>query len=204
MQSGTERIDWRGRPYFCKLPDGAQHPRFAYIDFFGPSTTAAGPVPLKPHQLRLHINFSAPHEAVLRVDFGDGTHWQRTVTQQTPAVDVVHTYAPTPHAFLLVTLRDKTGYLAVEGEGPFRAPLNGPRTRYCAYIADGKGGTLSATTSLSCATAERLDARYASSWPGHPPPGYHCSHSGLPPWGSDTEVDTCTNGSRAFVYTSNP
>jgi hypothetical protein len=116
---------------------------------------------------------------------------------------VVHTYEPTPNAFILVTLRDKAGYLALEGIGPLRAPLSGPRTRECAYIGEGKGGRVSATPSLPCAQAERLYRHYASNYPPGNPRGYRCRSYGLPPWGSDAGVTSCTSGARAFVFTSN-
>jgi len=201
-----ERIDYGGHPYFCKLPAPVARDGRGGVDFFGPTTVAAGSVPLGPHAQRIYINVFTPRPAVLRVDFGDGTHWQRAVAVKPGGenVNVVHSYAPTSHAFLLVTLRDKSGYLAVEGEGPFRAPLAGPRTRYCTYIADGKGGTLSATKSLPCATAEQLYSSYNSNYPHGAPHGYHCRESGLPPWGSDVNVVSCTSGTRAFVFTSNP
>jgi len=200
-----QRIDYKGAPYYCTLPSPASD-KSATIDFFGPSTVAAGPVPLRPHQVRLHMDVFTRYPAVLRVDFGDGTHWQRSVKPGEPAIDVVHTYAPTPDAYILATLRDKTGYLAVEGEGPLSVPLQTPRTRYCTTIAAGKGGTLSATATLSCADAERLYAHYreVSAGAQGAPSGYHCDASGLPPYGSDIGVETCTNGTRAFVFTSNP
>ena len=197
----TGMIDWKGHPFYCKLPSPVHRAAGAGIDFTGPTTVSATRVPLQPHQLRVHISFGAPAPAVLRVDFGDGSHWQRSVTPSPASVDVVHTYAPTPRAIILVTLRDKTGYLALEGIGPFRAPVAGPRTRYCAYIADGKGGRLSATPSLTCAQAKALFARVT--YPHGSPPGYRCRTVGLPPWGSDAGVTTCTNGARAFLFTTN-
>ncbi len=193
------QIDFRSRPYFCKLPAPTDRHGRAGIDFFGPTTTAAGPVPLGPHALRIYMNVWTPRPAVLRVDFGDGAHWQRAVPRgQSQFFNVVHGYAPTENAFILVTLRDKTGYLAVEGEGPFRAPLPGPRPRYCSRVTNGKGGWLTATTSLTCTEAERL---FAESETSHPH-GYRCVETGLGPWGSDTGVYTCRRGTREFVYTT--
>ena len=201
-RAAHELVDYRGRGYFCKLPAPVDVHGRGGVDFFGPTTAAAGSVPLGPHQLRIYMSVFSDHPAVLRVDFGDGTHWERKVAanRRGKSVDVVHSYAPTRHAFLLVTLRDKAGYLAVEGEGPFRAPLAGPRTRYCAYEAEGKGGTLTATKSLTCAKAERLYAAYRR----NKLRGYRCRGYGLGPLGSDVGVESCTNGGRAFVYTSVP
>lgn len=201
-QEAGERIDYGGHPYFCELPEPVAQDGKGGVDFFGPTTVSAGSVPLRPHQVRIYINVFTPRPAVLRVDFGDGKHWQRAVaaSRRGDNFNVVHSYAPTPDAFLLVTLRDKSGYLAVEGEGPFRAPLAGPRTRYCTHEGDGKGGTLSATTSLTCAQAERL----YSALRRNELRGYRCRSYWLGPYGSDVGVESCTSGNRAFVYTSVP
>ena len=201
-RAADERIDYGGHEYFCKLPAPVDVHGRGGVDFFGPTTAAAGSVPLGPHQLRIYMNVFTDHPAVLRVDFGDGTHWERAMAANRRGVfvNVVHRYAPTPRAFLLVTLRDKAGYLAVEGEGPFHAPLGGPRTRYCSYEEDGKGGALTATESLTCANAERLYAAYRRSALR----GYRCREYGLGPSGSDVGVVSCTNAGRAFVYTSVP
>ena len=201
---GRMLIDYGGHAYGCRLPAPTDSHGQGGVDFFGPTTTAAGPVPLGPHALRIYMNVYADHPATLRVDFGDGTHWQRSVAAKPRGefINVVHSYAPTPHAFILVTLRDKAGYLAVEGEGPFHAPLAGPRTRYCSYVSNGKGGTLTATPSLSCAEAKRLFSRYV--YPGGKIHGYRCRAYGLGPYGSDVGVESCTSGRRAFVYTSVP
>lgn len=201
-------VDYRGRPYFCKLPKPADRHGRGGIDFFGPTTAAAGAVPLGPRQQRIYMNVFATRPAVLRVDFGDGAHWERAVPANPNGerFDVVHSYAATTHAFILVTLRDKTGYLALAGEGPFRAPLAGPRTRFCAYESDGKGGTLTATPALSCAKAGRLYSGYnRTPYRVHSTyRGYECRASGLPPWGSDVGAVSCTRGSRAFIFTSVP
>ena len=201
-QAAHELIDYGGRQYFCELPAPADVHGQGGVDFFGPTTAAAGSVPLGPHQLRIYMNVFTDHPAVLRVDFGDGTHWERTVAakRRGEEVNVVHRYAPTPRAFVLVTLRDKAGYLAVEGEGPFRAPLAGPRTRYCSYERDRKGGTLTATESLTCAEAERLYSSYRRGKLRD----YRCRRYGLGPSGSDVGVESCRNGGRTFVYTSVP
>src|SRR5436309_9794502 len=85
-------IDFKHHAYYCKLPTPTDRHGHGGIDFFGPTTTAAGAVPLGPHALRIYMNVSTPRPAVLRVDFGDGTHWQRTVTRS-QFLNVVHSYA---------------------------------------------------------------------------------------------------------------
>lgn len=198
-QSFHEFVGYEGRMYVCKVPAPADKRGGGSVDFFGPTTVAAGSIPLAAHQLRLEIVVFTRRGAVLRVDFGDGTHWQREVTPGNRTINVVHDYRPGD--FLLATLRDKNGYLAAEGEGPLRAPTPGPRTRYCGRVTEGKGGTLSATPSLTCAAARKL---FASISPRGKLSGYRCRQSGLPPEWSDVGLYTCTSGYRALVFTSNP
>jgi hypothetical protein len=198
-QSFHQFVGYEGRMYVCKVPAPADKRGGGSVDFFGPTTVAAGSIPLAPGRLRLEIVVFAPRAALLRVDFGDGTHWQREVMPGNRTVNVVHDYRPGD--FLLVTLRDKDGYLAAEGEGPLGAPTPGPRTRYCGRVTEGKGGTLSATPSLGCAEARKL---FAAISPRGKLSGYRCRESGLPPEWSDVFLDTCTRGSRALVFTSNP
>lgn len=198
-QSFHQFVGYEGRMYVCKVPAPADKRGGGSVDFFGPTTVAAGSTPLAPNRLRLEVVVFAPRAAVLRVDFGDGTHRQRDITRGNRIVNVVHDYKPGD--FLLVTLRDKDGYLAAEGEGPLRAPTPGPRTRYCGRVTEGKGGTLSATPSLTCAEARKL---FAAVSPRGKLNGYRCRESGLPPEWSDVGLYTCTSGSRAFVFTTNP
>lgn len=193
-------FDYRGRFDMCKLPAPADRGAQGGTDFFGPSTVSAGPVPLKQHQLRIEVNVGTRRPAVLEVDYGDGTHLQRAVSRS-ETLDLVHAYARTGSYYLVVSLRDRAGYLSVEGEGPFHGPAPGPRTRYCAYESSGKGGTLSATESLTCSMAQKLFSSIAA---GGRVRGYRCRNSGLPPAWSDVGVETCTRGTRAFVFTSNP
>jgi hypothetical protein len=192
-------VDYRGRFYLCKLPAPADPHAHAGVDFFGPSTVAAGSLPLKPHQLRITVNVFTRRPALLEVEYGDGTSWQRAVSRD-HTFDLIHSYADTRSSYFLATLRDKAGYLGITGEGPFRGPPPGPRPRYCTYEAEGKGGRLSATTSLTCSEAEKL---FSALSPHAKVRGYHCRESGLPPSWSDTGVITCTSGPRTFVFTSN-
>jgi hypothetical protein len=163
--------------------------------------TAAGSVPLKPHQLRFTLDVLTRRSVVLKVNYGDGTTWQRTVTRN-HTFNLIHRYPRTRSSYFFVSLRDHAGYLNVSGIGPFRGPPPGPRTRYCAYEAEGKGGTLSATTSLTCSRAEKL---FSALSPQFPPKlsGYRCRPGGLPPAWSDVNTITCTSGPRTFVFTSN-
>jgi len=192
-------VDYRGRFYDCKLPAPVDRRTQAGLDFFGPTTIAEGSVPLKPHQLRITVDVSTRRPALLKVEYGDGTSWQRTVRGDR-TFNLVHSYARTRSSYFLASLRDKVGYLGITGEGPFRGPPPGPRPRYCAYEATGKGGRLSATTSLTCSEAQRL---FGALSPRGKLRGYRCRERGLPPSWSDTGVITCTSGPRTFVFTSN-
>lgn len=193
-------LDFRGAGYLCRLPAPRDMRVHGSIDFFGPQTVSAGPVPLKQDELRLTIDAIGRQSDVLQVDWGDGASWQRALGQ-TRFFDITHSYVRTHTYYLLVTLRDQIGYVAVEGVGPFRGPAPGPRARRCRYEAWGKGWTLSASEALTCAEAQQLFSVYRRRGELV---GYRCRSSGLPPYGSDVFVDTCVNGSRLFVLTSNP
>lgn len=191
-------VDYRGHFYLCELPIPGDPHAHDGVDFNGPTTVAAGPVPLKPDQLRFTVFVSTRRPAELRVFWGDGTHWQRRVTRNR-TFNLVHAYPRRSTSYFLVTLRGKAGYLGVSGVGPFRGPPPGPRTRYCAYIQEGKGGVLSASESLPCSTAKKL---FATDTRGKVR-GYRCHEAGLPPAWSDAAIETCIDGPRAFVFTTN-
>src|SRR5258708_1248077 len=193
-------FDYRGDGYLCRLPAPSDPRARGSIDFFGPQTVSAGPAPLKQDELRLTIDVAATRPGVLRVEWGDGTYWQRTVTRSR-SFDLTHPYRRTETYYLLVSLRDKVGYVAMEGVGPFRGPAPGLRARYCRYEAWGKGWTLAASESLTCVAAQKLFSAYRREGKLV---GYRCRESGLPPYGSDVGVETCVNGSRLFVLTSEP
>ena len=192
-------VDYRGAGYLCRLPAPADLRAHGSIDFFGPQTVSAGAVPLKQDELRLTIDVSGRQSDVLRVDWGDGTSWQRAVGR-TRSFDLTHSYVRSHTYYLLVTLRDRVGYVAVEGVGPFRGPAPGPRARRCRFEAWGKGWTLSASEALTCAEAQMLFSAYRRG----KLVGYRCRSSWLPPYGSDVGVETCVSGSRLFVLTSVP
>jgi hypothetical protein len=193
-------VDYRGEGFECRVPAPRDVHARGSIDFFGPQTVAAGSIPLRQDELRLTIDVDAGRQEVLRVDWGDGTHWQRPVAGSR-SFDLTHAYARTRAYYLLVSLRDTVGYVAVEGVGPFRAPAPGPRARRCRYEDWGKGWTLSASEALTCAQAEKLFSEYRRRGKLA---GYRCRSSSLPPFGSDVGVETCVDGPRLFVLTSNP
>jgi len=193
-------VDYRRAGYVCRLPTPSDAGAHGSIDFFGPQTVSAGPVPLKQDELRLTIDVALTRPSTLRIDWGDGSHWQRSVVRSR-SFDVTHEYVDEQTYYLLASLRDSVGYSAIEGVGPFGRPSPGPRARYCRYEAWGKGWTLSASESLPCAVAQRLFTAYRK---GKKLVGYRCRASGLPPYGSDTFVETCVDGSRLWVLTSNP
>jgi len=193
-------VDYGGGGYLCRLPTPSDPRAHGTIDFFGPQTVSATPLPLKQDELRLTIDVTVTRASILRVDWGDGSHWQRSVVRS-GSFDVTHEYLHAQTYYLLTSLRDSVGYSAIEGVGPFQRPSPGPRARYCRYEAWGKGWTLSASRSLPCAMAQKLFSAYRQ---GKKLVGYRCRASGLPPYGSDTFVETCVDGSRLWVLTSNP
>jgi hypothetical protein len=196
----NQLVDYGGAGYECRLPTPADSRGHGSIDFFGPQTVAAGPVPLKQDQLRLSIDVSGGRSDILRVDWGDGTSWQRAL-RGVHSFELTHSYARAHPYYLLVTLRDAVGYVALEGVGPFQSPAPGPRARRCRFEDWGKGWTLSASRALTCAQAQTL---FASFRRDGTLVGYRCSSGWLPPYGSDVGVYTCVKGPRLFVLTSVP
>jgi len=196
----NQLVDYGRAGYECRLPAPRDPRGHGSIDFFGPQTVAAGPIPLKQNELRLTIDVSGMRSDLLRVDWGDGRSWQRALGR-TQSFELTHAYARGKTYYLLVTLRDAAGYVAVEGVGPFHAPVPGPRARRCRFENWGKGWTLSASRALTCAQAQRLFSIYRR---GGKLVGYRCRSSGLPPYGSDVGVETCVKGPRLFVLTSVP
>jgi hypothetical protein len=196
----NQLVDYGGAGYACQLPNPRDLRAHGSVDFFGPQTVSAGSVPLKQDELRLSINVSGRPADILRVAWGDGTSWQRALGGA-GSFELTHSYARTHTYYLLVTLRDLVGYVAVEGVGPFEAPPPGPRARRCRFEDWGKGWTLSASEALTCAQAQTLFASFRRSGKLA---GYRCSDGRLSPYGSDVGVYTCVNGSRLFVLTSVP
>ena len=196
----NQLVDYGGAGYECRLPAPSDPHGHGSIDFFGPQTVAAGSVPLRQDELRLSIDVSGGRSDVLRVDWGDGTSWQTSLGGAV-SFELKHSYARSRTYYLLVTLRDAVGYVAVEGVGPFQAPTPGPRARRCQFEDWGKGWTLSASKALTCPEAQTLFNAYRRRGKLA---GYRCSSGWLPPFGSDVGVYTCVKGASLFVLTSVP